>query len=56
MNDQRISASHKINFDTPGVYIVSLKSGEFSCEFPVQIIDETYLKSQISVEPKGQMS
>lgn len=41
MSNDEIEVSHNIDFNKPGVYVVTLKRGEFSCNFPVQVIDES---------------
>lgn len=37
--DFRFTMNHDIDFDTPGVYTVHIGNEEFSCQFPVQVID-----------------
>ena len=37
--DFRFTVTHDIDFDTPGVYMVYIDNGEFSCHFPVEVID-----------------
>lgn len=35
---------HKIDFNVPGVYVVTLEQGYMSCTFPIQVIDiEDYM-------------
>ena len=37
--DFMFTVTHDIDFDTPGVYMVYIDNGEFSCHFPVEVID-----------------
>lgn len=37
--DDDLVILHEIDFDIPGVYIVTLKHGYMSCTFPIQVID-----------------
>ena len=37
--DFMFTVTHDIDFDVAGVYTVYIDNGEFSCQFPVQVID-----------------
>lgn len=38
--DFRFTVAYDIDFDTAGVYIVYIDNGEYSCQFPVEVVTE----------------
>lgn len=40
MSNEYVEVNSTIDFNKPGVYVVTLKRGEFTCDFPVQVVDK----------------
>ncbi len=46
--------THSINFNEPGVYIITLATGgddKYKMSFPVQVIDKDYVNDRLEIEP-----
>lgn len=39
MEDIYFEVSHEIDFNNPGVYVVEIQSGDFTCKFPIQVLE-----------------
>ena len=45
MEDNQIEISHNVDFNTPGVYVVTLVRHQYVCKFPVQVINKEYFEA-----------
>ena len=57
MDDPRwgnFRVTHSINFNEPGVYIITLATGgddKYRISFPIQVIDKDYINDRLEIEP-----
>lgn len=42
-NNIYLNITDNINFNEPGVYVVTLTRAEYSCSFPIQVVDKDYM-------------